>query len=88
MFAPITDLIAECGETKASKHTGTKKSPWCWYEIHQRAFDNVEKTVGCDAMLAYPDYSRLFHIYTDTSTRQLGAVVVKNNRPIDFLALK
>ncbi|MCP4746765.1 MAG: hypothetical protein GY874_11590 [Desulfobacteraceae bacterium] len=36
-------------------------------------------------MLAYPDYSKPFEIYCDASTRQLGAVVVQNNRPIAFL---
>ncbi|MCP4746766.1 MAG: hypothetical protein GY874_11595, partial [Desulfobacteraceae bacterium] len=38
MLAPLTDLIAECGETKSTKHTGTKKSPWYWNETHQKSF--------------------------------------------------
>ena len=84
VLSPLADLIAECGETKSTKHTGTKKSPWNWDESHQKAFDDVKKTVGHDVMLAYLDYSKLFEIYTDASTRQLGAVVVQNNRPIAF----
>ncbi len=39
-------------------------------------------------MLAYPDFSKPFEIYTDASTRQLGAVVVQNNRPIAFFSRK
>ncbi len=43
MLAPLKDLIAECGETKATKRTGTKKSPWYWNEMHQKAFDKIKK---------------------------------------------
>ena len=87
MLAPITDLVSECGETKATKCTGIKKNPWLWDEIHQKALEYVKKTGGHEAMLPYPDYSQLFCIYTDVSTRQLGAVVVQNNRPIPFLVI-
>ncbi len=62
MLAPLTDLIAECGETKSTKRTGTKKTLWYWYETHQKAFDDIKKTVGCEVMLAYPDYSKPFEI--------------------------
>ncbi len=87
MLAPLTDLIAKCGETKATKDTDTKKSPWHWYESHQKAFDDVKKIVGLSVILSYPDYLQPFSIYTDASTRQLGAVFVQNIRPIVFLAL-
>ncbi len=52
--------------------------------MHQKVFDVIKKTVGRDVMLAYPDYSKPFEINTDASTRQLGAVVVQNNRRIAF----
>ena len=39
-------------------------------------------------MLAYPDYSKPFEIYTDASTRQLGAVITQGNRPLAFFQLK
>jgi hypothetical protein len=38
--------------------------------------------------LAYPDYSKVFEIYTDTSSKQLGAVITQENRPIAFLSRK
>ncbi len=84
MLAPLTDLVSECEETKATRRNRTKKNPWHWDESHQKAFDDVKKTVGCDFMLAYPDYSQLFSMYTVVSTRQLGAIVIQNNRPIAF----
>ncbi len=87
MLALLTDLVSECGETKAIKRTGTKKSPWHWYERHQKAFDNVKKTFIHNVILAYPDYLQPISIYADMSTRQLGAVVVQNNRTIPFLVV-
>ena len=39
-------------------------------------------------MLAYPDFSKPFDIYTDASTNQLGAVITQDNRPIAFFSQK
>jgi hypothetical protein len=41
MLTPLTSLVGECGQTKTTKAKGTKKVPWHWDEIHQRAFDHV-----------------------------------------------
>ena len=84
IIAPLIDLFAECGETKATKCTGIKKSPWHWDESHKKSFKDVKKMVGCDIMLDYPDYLQQFSIYTDALTRQLGTVVIQNSRPIVF----
>jgi hypothetical protein len=42
MLAPLTSLVGECGQTKATKAKGTKKVPWYWAEVHQKAFDDVK----------------------------------------------
>ncbi len=39
-------------------------------------------------MLAYPDYSKPFQVYTDASVLQLGAVIVQDGRPIAFFSRK
>jgi len=78
MMAPLTDLVRECREMKTTKKNKTKKKPWHWDPIHQQAFDNVKATITKDVVLAYPDFSESFEIYTDTSTMQLGAVITQD----------
>ncbi len=39
-------------------------------------------------MLAYPNYSKVFEINTDASSKQLGAVITQDNRPIAFFSRK
>ena len=41
LLAPLTDLVGECGTTKTTKSKGTKKAPWHWDDIHQKAFEAV-----------------------------------------------
>jgi hypothetical protein len=88
MLAPLTSLVGECGQTKTTKAKGTKKVPWHWDEVHQRAFDHIKATIAKDVVVAYPDYSKVFEIYTDASSKQLGAVITQDNRPIAFFSRK
>jgi hypothetical protein len=56
--------------------------------VHQRAFDHVKAIIAKDVVLVYPDYSKVFEIYTDASSKQLGAVITQDNRPIAFFSWK
>ncbi len=38
--------------------------------------------------MAYPDYSKVFKIYTNASSKHLGAVITQENRPIVFFSQK
>ncbi len=38
--------------------------------------------------MAYPEFSKVFEIYTDASSKQLGAVITQDNRPIVFFSRK
>jgi hypothetical protein len=64
------------------------KVPWHWDKVHQRAFDHVKATIAKEVVLAYPDYSKVFEIYTNASSKQLGAVITQENRPIAFFSQK
>jgi hypothetical protein len=88
MLAPLTSLVGECSQTKTSKAKGTKKVPWHWDEVHQRAFNHVKATIAKDVVLAYPDYLKVFTIYTDASSKQFGAVITQGIRPIAFFMQK
>jgi hypothetical protein len=88
MLAPLTSLVGECGQTKTTKAKGTKKVPWHWDEVHQRAFTHVKATITKDVVWAYPDFNKVFEIYTDASSKQLGAIITQDNRPIMFFSWK
>jgi hypothetical protein len=64
MFAPLTSLVGECGQIKVSKTKGTKKVPWHWDEVHQKAFDHEKATIAKEVVMAYPDISKVFERFT------------------------
>ncbi len=59
-----------------------------WDEVHQIVFDNIKSTIARDVVLSNPDYSQEFVIYTDVSSKQLGAVITQSNKPIVFFNRK
>ena len=83
-----THTHIQCGETKTTRKNKVKKKPWHWDSIHQIAFDNVKTTIAKEVVLAYPDFTKPFEIYTSASTKQLGAVTTQENRPIAFFSRK
>jgi hypothetical protein len=77
MLTPLISLVGECSQTKVTRAKGTKKVPWIWDEVHQRAFNHIKATIIREVVLAYPDYSKVFKIYTNASSKQLGAVITQ-----------
>ncbi len=71
MLAPLSNLVGECGETKTIRNNKVKKTPWHWDSIHQIAFDNIKATIVKEVVLAYPDFSKPFEIYTNASINSL-----------------
>ncbi len=66
----------------------TKKKPWRGDPIHQQAFDNIKAAIAKETVLAHPDFLKLFEIYMDASSMQLGAVITQDNRLIVFFSRK
>jgi hypothetical protein len=88
MLAPLTDQVGECRETKTTRINKTKKKPWRWDPTHQQAFENVKGAIAKETVLAYPDFSKPFEIYTDGSSTQLKAMITQNNMPIAIFSRK
>ncbi len=58
ILAPLTSLVGECGQTTITKAKETKKVPWHWDEVYQRAFDHLKATIAKELVLVYLDYLR------------------------------
>ena len=56
----------------------SKNVQWAWTAEHQAAFEKAKALISRDIMLAFPDFSQPFVIYTEASNLQVGAVVAQN----------
>jgi hypothetical protein len=88
MLAPLTSVVGECGQTEVTKANGIKKVPWHWNKVHQRAFDHEKDTIAKKLSWPISGHSKVFEIYKEASSKQLGAVITQDNRPIVFFSWK
>jgi hypothetical protein len=61
-----------------------------WHSSHQQAFDKIKKVSGTEVLLCYPDFNKpdSFHLYTDASDHQLGAVIMQDKKAMAFYSRK
>ena len=76
ILAPLTAL------------TSQKSGNVAWSAECQHAFDTIKAILSSDVLLSSPDHNKPFHVYTDASDLQLGAVIVQDDRPVAFYSRK
>jgi hypothetical protein len=61
-----------------------------WHSPHQKAFEKIKKVIGSEVIFCYPVFNKpvLFHLYTDASDHQLGAVIMQDKKLIAFYSRK
>jgi predicted GTPase len=61
-----------------------------WHSSHQQAFDKIKKVIETEVLLCHTVFNNpvLFHLYTDASDHQLGAVIIQDEKPIAFYSQK
>jgi len=66
----------------------SKDAKYIWGPEQQKAFKDIKNVISQEVLLTFPDFNKPFHIYTDASTAQLGAVVVQDTKPLAFYSQK
>jgi hypothetical protein len=59
-----------------------------WRKEHQDAFDQFKTLISKETLLTFPNFNEPFHIFTDASKYQLGAVIMQNDKPLAFYSRK
>jgi hypothetical protein len=59
-----------------------------WTKEHQQAFDLLKNSLAREVVLAYPDFTVPFEIYTDASKYQIGSVITQKDKPLAFYSRK
>ena len=54
-----------------------KDHPWKWTQECQEAFQTLKGEIASRPVSAYPDFSKPFRLYTDTSNLGLGAILAQ-----------
>jgi hypothetical protein len=71
LLVPLTSLISS-------------KVKFEWHSSHQQAFEKIKKVIGTEiyVLLCNPDFNKpvFFHLYTDASDHQLGAVIMQDKK--------
>ena len=66
----------------------SSKKKFKWTNTEQKAFEEAKRMVAREALLAYPDFNKEFHVYSDASDYQLGGIIMQDEKPLAFYTRK
>jgi hypothetical protein len=75
LLAPLSALVSP-------------KVKFKWCQEHQDAFDQIKTLISKETLFTFPNFNEPFHIFTDASKYQLGAVIMQNDKPLAFYSRK
>ena len=64
------------------------KAKYVWGNKEQKAFKDIKAIMSWETLFAFPDFSKDFHVYADSSDYQLGAVIMQDDRSLAFYSRK
>ena len=70
-----------------TKLTG-KGVPFKWGTDQEKAFAEIKRIMAKETILAFPDFSKPFHVCTDASNVALGVVTMQDDEPLVFCSRK
>jgi hypothetical protein len=74
-LAPLTGLVSPLVKNN-------------WGEEQQKVFEEIKQKVSQETLLAFPDFEKEWHVYTDASNTQLEAVIMQEGNPLAFYGRK
>ena len=82
-------MIPHCSHLLTLLTALTKKNiKFEWTTEHQQAFDSLKNSLAREVVLAYPDFSVPFEIYTDASKYQIRSIITQKDKPLAFYSRK
>ena len=66
----------------------SKNVKYNWKDEHQKCFDAIQRMIGHEVLLVYPDLNAPFEIHTDASKLQIGVVISQKGQAHRFLFTK
>jgi hypothetical protein len=65
-----------------------QKAKFLWTPEAQKSFDQMKAVTAKDALVRHPDHNEEFHVVTDASDCQLGAVTMQKGAPVALCSRK
>ncbi|GMF43140.1 unnamed protein product [Phytophthora fragariaefolia] len=83
MITYYREMVPNTSELTARLNRLTsKKVVFVWTPEDAAAFQEIKAALARNVWLAFPDYSRTFHVFADASGRQIGGLIVEGKRII------